>query len=126
MSWLIVRPGLPYSGEVVDLIDDICAQRLPEYLTAQVRADRARQREVVAEHAREIAQARQRIDAAIERAGELSEQERAALDDDIDCVHGRYSIEGHRLRKQLQDPDSAEKDGGQQDADVEDEVAAAA
>ena len=127
MSWLNVRQGLPYSGEVVGLIDEICAQRLPEHLTAQVRADREHQREVLAEHAREIAEARQRIDAAIERAGELSEQKRAQLDQDIDRVHGRYSMEGRRLRKQLQDPNSAEEnDGDRQDADVEDEIAAAA
>jgi ParB/RepB/Spo0J family partition protein len=126
MSWLNVRQGLPYSGEVVDLIDEICAQRLPEHLTAQVRADRAHQREVLVEHAREIAQARERIDAAIERAGELSEQERTQLDEDIELVHGRYSIEGHRLRKQLQEPDSSADDAGEQEAGVEDEVAAAA
>lgn len=127
MSWLNVRTGLPYSGEVIDLIDEICAQRLPDHLTAEVRADREHQREVLAEHARNTAEARQRIDEALQRADELSDEERAALDEDIDAVHGRYSIEGHRLRKQLNDPGAGESDDdGEDDAVVEDEVAAAA
>ena len=126
MSWLNVRTGLPYSDEVVDLIDEICAQRLPEHLTADVRAQRAHQREVLAEHAREVAAARERIDAAIERAAELSNEEREQAEADIELVHGRYSIDGHRLRKQLQEPGGTDTDAGQDETSVEDDVAAAA
>lgn len=126
MSWLNVRQGLPYSDEVIDLIDEICAQRLPEHLTAEVRTQRVEQREVLASHARELAAARERIEATIARAGELSDEEREELEADIDLVHGRYSIEGQRLRKQLQDSGAGGPDGGQQQTGVEDEVAAAA
>ena len=126
MSWLNVRQGLPYSDQVIDLIDDICAQRLPEHLTAEVRADRVQQREVLAEHAREVAAARERLEAALARAAELSEEEREQAEADIDLVHGHYSIDGHKLRKQLQPVTPADPDAGQGDPVAEDEVAAAA
>jgi ParB/RepB/Spo0J family partition protein len=126
MSWLNVRTGLPYSDEVVDLIDEICAQRLPDHLTADVRAQRAHQREVLAEHAREVAAARERIDAALERTNELSDEERQQVEADVELVHGRYSIDGQRLRKQLRDARSADPQTGQDETGVEDEVAQAA
>jgi ParB/RepB/Spo0J family partition protein len=37
--------GLPWSAEVLDIIDDICADRLPEELTKEVREERAQARE---------------------------------------------------------------------------------
>lgn len=126
MSWLNVRGGLPYSDQVVDLIDEICAQRLPEHLTADVRAARTHQRQVLAKHARDVAAALERIDAAIARAAELSDEERQQAEADIELVHGRYSIEGHRLRKQLQDPGSADPDAGEDHTSDDAEVAEAA
>lgn len=126
MSWLKVRTGLPYSNQVIDLIDDICAQRLPEHLTAEVRADRVHQREVLAEHARELAAARDRFETALARAAELSEEERKQAEVDIDLVHGRYSIDGHKLRKQLQPVTPVGPESAQAEPVAEDEVAAAA
>ena len=126
MSWLNVRGGVPYSDQVVDLIDEICAQRLPEHLTAEVRAERSRQCEVLAEHARELAAARVRLEDALARVVELTAEERRQAEADIELVHGRYSIDGHRLRKQLQQPQSVDPDAGQDEDGVQDEGAEAA
>ena len=126
MSWLNVRGGLPYSTEVIDLIDQLCAQRLPEHLTTKVRAERAHQREVLAEHARTVAAARERIDAALDRAGELSDEERAQAESDIDLVHGPYSIDAHKLRKQIAPPNDDAASAGQDQTGGDDDVAQAA
>lgn len=115
---------MPYSDQVIDLIDEICAERLPEHLTADVRAERVHQREVLAEHAREVTAARERLDGALARADELSEEERLQADADIDLVHGRYSIDGHKLRKQLTPTETG--DPGVGEDVVDDEAVAAA
>jgi len=100
-SSLSIPPGLPYSDAVPDLIDEICAQRLPEHLTATVREQRAEQREALAEHQREQQAARERLASALDHAAELTERELEQALVDVDTVHGRYSVDGHRLRKQL-------------------------
>lgn len=115
MCSLTIRDGLPYSDEAVDLIDDICAQRLPEHLTADVREQRAEQREARAEHDRAVAAARERLTDALERASELTDAEREQARQDIDVVHGRYSVDGHKLRKQL---DAATAPAEADDADA--------
>lgn len=109
-SSLRVRDGLPYSPQVLDLVDELCAQRLPDHLTAAVRDERARQREAIAEHERETRAARDRLTRALERAGELTDDEREQALADIDVVHGRYSVDGHKLRRQLQTPAPARAD----------------
>jgi len=101
---LRVRDGLPYSAQALDLVDELCAQRLPDHLTATVRDERACQREAVAEHEREQQAAGDWLAQALERSGELSDAERDQALADIDTVHGRYSVDAHRLRKQLQPP----------------------
>ena len=126
MSWLNIGGGLPYSDEVIDLIDEICAQRMPDHLTADVRTQRAHQREVLAEHARELTAARERIDVAIARAADLSGEERQQVKEDIDRVHGPYSLDTHRLRKQLQQAAEPDDAGGKGDATGEAAVAEAA
>lgn len=126
MCSLRVRDGLPYGHEVIDLIDEICAQRLPEHLTTAVRERRAEQRQALAAHEREVAAARERLEEALARAGELSDEEREAALSDVELVHGRYSIEGYRLRKQLQTPDASDAPAPDAAAGVENEVAQAA
>jgi len=101
MCLLTVRPGLPYSSQALDLVDEICAERLPEHLTAEVRQQRAEQREALTEHERVLATARERLASALERAATLTDSEREQAREDVDVVHGRYSVEGHKLRKQL-------------------------
>jgi len=43
-SSVTIRRELPYADKVIDLIDEICAQRLPEHLTQNVRDQRREQR----------------------------------------------------------------------------------
>jgi hypothetical protein len=38
---LPVPTGLPWTGDIVDLIDELATERLPEHLTASKRAERA-------------------------------------------------------------------------------------
>ena len=111
LSSLTVRAGLPYSDEVVDLLDDLVGQRLPEHLTAPVRDTRREQREAIEAHEAKLAAARERLDTALADLAALSNEEREQALADVDTVHGRYSIDGHRLRKQLQPPvEDAESD----------------
>lgn len=101
-SSLTIRGDLPYSDGVVDLIDELCAQRLPEHLTAPVRDARREQREALAAHEAALTAARERLDAAQVDPDGLSDEQREQALADVDTVHGRYSLDGHRLRKQLQ------------------------
>lgn len=110
-SELTVRRGVPYSDEVLDLIDELCAQRLPDHLTATVREARAEQRRALAEHDAELAAARERLEAALADPSALSDDQREQALADVDTVHGRYSIDGHALRKQLQPPAVESGDG---------------
>jgi len=102
MSSLSVRSSLPYSAQAIDLVDDICADRLPDHLTQAVRQDRAEQRAALAERERIVSAARERLEAAVARAADLSAAEREQAIEDVEVVHGRYSVEGHKLRKQLE------------------------
>lgn len=104
---LTIRDGLPYSDEVTDLIDELCAQRLPEHLTAAVREARREQREARAAHEAELAAARERLDAALADVEALSDDQREQALADVDTVHGRYSLDGHRLRNQLENPSTS-------------------
>jgi ParB/RepB/Spo0J family partition protein len=101
-SSLTIRSGLPYSGGVLDLIDELCAQRLPEHLTAAVRDARRRERDAQAAREAEVAAARERLDAALASVDGLTGEERAQALADVETIHGPYSLEAHRLRKQLQ------------------------
>ena len=56
--------------------------------------------------ASELASARERLEASVARVAELSAAEREQAIEDVEVVHGRYSVEGHKLRKQLE-PDQA-------------------
>lgn len=121
-SSLRVRDGLPYSAEALDLVDELCGQRLPDHLTAAVREERAGQREAIAEREREAQAARERLAGALERASELSDDEREQALADVDVAHGPYSVEGHKLRRQLQTPTQQTADP----VDASDEPAAQA
>lgn len=118
MSSLTVRSGLPYSAEAIDLVDEICAQRLPDHLTEAVRQDRLERRETVAEHDRTVRAARERLEAAVARSADLSAGEREQALADAEVVHGRYSVEGHKLRKQLQPDQAATADEDESAADA--------
>lgn len=99
---LKVGDGAPWAGEVLDLIDGLCVERLPEHLTTRVREARAEQRAAAQARAVEVAAARERLDGLEDRVVDLDDEQRQQAVADIDLVHG-FSIESHRLKSLLRD-----------------------
>jgi len=77
-SPLSVGRSLPWSGEVLDLVDELAAERLSDHLTAAVREQRAGERAQEAEEA----ERRASIDERSARLDELGADERAQLLED--------------------------------------------
>jgi ParB/RepB/Spo0J family partition protein len=100
--------GLPWSDEVVDLVDELAAERLPDHLTETIRQERREQREREAERER----LRTSVEQRLERAGELSAPEREQLGQDAQQAYGRWSAESHRVMQRLHELD-ADADGRQ-------------
>jgi ParB/RepB/Spo0J family partition protein len=94
---LPVPTGLPWSGEIVDLIDQLASERLPDHLTATKRAERAEQRQKEAERDA----FRRSIAERIARGSELDAEERSQLREEIEHTIGRYSPQAHDLVEQL-------------------------
>lgn len=115
-SALRVRDGVPYAGEVLELIDEICAQRLPEHLTSQVRQQRREQRETEAEHAEQVRGARERLEAIVAEEQRLTGEQVEQAREDVELVYGRYSTDGFRLMRELED--RTEADTAPADADA--------
>jgi ParB/RepB/Spo0J family partition protein len=93
--------GLPWSGEIVDLIDALAADRLPDHLTAPKRAERAEQRQREAE--REAL--RQSIPDRISRGSALDADERAQLREDVEQAYDYWSPEHREITEQLDELD---------------------
>ena len=93
--------GLPWSGEVVDLIDDLASERLPDHLAAKKRAERAEQRQQQAE----LVILRESIAERVARGGELDAEERSQLREEIERAYGRYTPHAHELNEQLDELD---------------------
>jgi hypothetical protein len=98
---LPVPRGLPWAGEIVDLIDELAAERLPDQLTAKKRAERAEQRE----HEAEREALRQSIAELISRGDEIDGEGRTQLRGEIERAYGRYSLEACELNEQLDELD---------------------
>jgi hypothetical protein len=98
---LPVPGGLPWTGEIVDLIDELAAERLPDHLTAAKRAERTEQRQREAERDA----LRQSIAERITRASELDAEERSQLREEIEQAYGRYSPQAYELHEQLDELD---------------------
>jgi hypothetical protein len=98
---LPVPCGLPWSGEIVDLIDDLASERLPDHLTAKKRAERAEQREQEAE----LVILRESIADRLARGGELDTEERSQLREEIERAYGRYTPQAYDLTEQLDEFD---------------------
>jgi len=111
-SSLRVRDGVPYAGEVLDLIDEICGQRLPEHLTAPVREQRREQAQAEAEHAASVAEARERLEAVIANEEPLTAEQVEQSRTDVEMVHGRYSTDGFRLIRELEGRTAADPAAG--------------
>jgi hypothetical protein len=97
---LPVPAGLPWSGEIVDLIDALAADRLPDHLTATKRAEQADQRQREAE--REAL--RQSIADRISR-GALDAEERAQLREDVEQAYDYWSPEAREITERLDELD---------------------
>jgi ParB/RepB/Spo0J family partition protein len=110
---LPVPSGLPWTGEIIDLIDALAAERLPDHLTAKKRAERAEQREKEAE--REAL--RRSITERIARGSELDTEELSQLREEIQQAYGRYTPQAHELCERL---DELERQPSEQvDAETE-------
>jgi len=100
-SSLTVRRELPYADKVIDLIDEICAQRLPEHLTQNVREQRREQRAAEVEHAEQVTAASERLAQVVGCDQPLDKEQLAQARADVEIVHGRYSSDGYRLLREL-------------------------
>ena len=103
---LSAASGLPFSHEVVDLIDGICADRLPSHLTKQVRDARVQARKDEQRRERERAHALKRLDGIEERLPGMTPDERKGVLADADIAFGEYSTERWRIAQLVRDADS--------------------
>ena len=104
------------------MIDALGAERLPDHLTANKRAERAEQRQREAER-----QAlRQSITDRIARGAELDAEERSQLRDDIGQAYDRWSPEARDLTDQLDELDRQATEADSETAMPADEDPAAA
>lgn len=105
--------GLPWAGEVVDLIEQVAEERLPEHLIAHVREERDRQ-----------AETRRAEQAATEAANDL----RGRLDDlNVEArlealrafgeEHGRHNVVAHWLRQDILRRNARDKRSNQSEAE---------
>jgi hypothetical protein len=94
--------SLPWSDEVVDLIDELAAERLPDHLICVLREQRRAQRERQADRERLRASVAQRL----EGAGTLSAEEREQLGQDAQAAYGPWSPEAHRIMRLLRELDA--------------------
>lgn len=101
------------------MIDEICARRLPEHLTSDVREHRRGQRAAEAEHAEQIRGARERLEAILADEQPLTSEQIEHARDDVAVVHGRYSTDGFRLVRELEAHSQADSmDSAPADADA--------
>ena len=113
-SFSSLRAGrsLPWSADVLDLVDELAAERLSDQLTAAVREQRADERAQEGEQA----QRRASIDERSARLDELGADERAQLLEDAREVLGSWSPEFLELRRRGE----ALAEGAEQGAQAED------
>jgi ParB/RepB/Spo0J family partition protein len=97
----IYGPGLPWSSEVIDLIDEICADRLPEHLTREKREQRAEQREAEVERTRQEAEREQLVADAVERVDGLEPEARVDLLTEVEEKLGGFSHAAWPLRQRI-------------------------
>jgi hypothetical protein len=114
---LPVPAGLPWTGQIVDLVDDLAAERLPDHLTASKRAEQ-RQREAQRDALRRS------IADRIARGTELDADERAQLREEIGQAYDYWSPEARELNQQLDELDrqASEPADGDSDTPTEDQA----
>jgi hypothetical protein len=93
----------PWEQETVDLIDEICTDRLPGHLTAPVQEERRAFLATQERGRRERREAAQRVQAALERIGELSEDERTQVVEDAKRAWGPWDPKVWDVRRKLRE-----------------------
>jgi hypothetical protein len=104
--------GLQWADEVIDLLDEIAVERLPDHLTArrreqleQRRAERERQEHEHQEARDRLARFGEDLEAGLrEHATGLSDAEREQIDKDITALHGSYTPTAWQLREAMKAP----------------------
>lgn len=91
----------PWDDALVDLIDEICAARLPTHLTERAIRERRDAREFELQEAKERAAARVRLDGIDERLEDLTDDERAAALRDAEIAYGPYGEGVWHLRQKI-------------------------
>jgi len=119
-SPLSVGRSLPWSEEVLDLVDELAAERLADHLTADVREQRAAQRAKDTER-REHKQA---IEERTGRLEELTAEQRDELLAEASSVLGPYSPQTFELRRRIEALAEGTEDAEQTDEPVEEEAQA--
>ena len=107
-DWSGTAKGLPWGDEVLDLVDEIAAERLPDHLTAIVRGRRREQREERERRAHEKQQREQATDELIASLPGMAPAERQAAVDawqqDEDACDAAYDWRRReRVREALQE-----------------------
>lgn len=119
-SPLSVGRSLPWSEAVLDLVDELAAERLADHLTADVRDQRAAQRAQDTER-REHKQA---IEERTGRLEELTADQRDELLAEASSALGPYSPQTFELRRRIEALAEATEDAQQTDEPVEEEAQA--
>ncbi len=103
--------GLPWRRQVVELIEDLAIERLPEHLTVRVREERERTRaeqERLAEEERAAEQADLSMRA---RLAELIPEERLDALREFGAEYGRHTERTHHLREHILTMNASQPDG---------------
>jgi len=93
--------GLPWGGEVIDLIDDLAAERLPDHLTRRVREDKERRRREAEAAARKRQQREAESEALLGRLPDMTAEERRAALEAFETEHGAYGRESWQIRSRI-------------------------
>jgi hypothetical protein len=120
--------GLPWADEVIDLLDEIAVERLPDHLTAhrreqldQGRAEREREERERDEATKRLARFGEDVEAGLrEQARSMSDEDREQIETDISTLHGPYSTRAWALRNAMKP--AADIGPGAEDPSPVDEV----
>jgi FKBP-type peptidyl-prolyl cis-trans isomerase 2 len=116
---------LPFSNEVLDLIDDLSAERLPAHLLERGRE----QREEQAAHRREVAEHREWVAGQLDALEGMDPAQRDQVAAEATQRFGEYSNHVWQLKHRIRELDAAQKadpsTGASEDARAGEEAAEA-
>jgi hypothetical protein len=108
----------PWEQETIDLIDEICADRLPDHLTSPVREKRRAFLDEQQQMLRARVEAEQRVKAALERLAGLSEEERTTVVEDAKRAWGPWDPKVWDVRRKLRETEPAPAAPASEDDDA--------